>query len=273
MALMMGMMLTANVGAAADETAVLRFNKIRQQTFLIEWGKTRLLIDPWFGKVPARGVLLAPPPALDARAVGRLDLILVSGDAPLNSSELRRLRAQAAYCLVPDESTARTLRHAGYRRVRIVRPGDKVRVLGLTVRVSPASTTTCSDCVGFHIQGRGRSLWHSGPVGPLAVDSAPGRFAQNNPAEVVLTPVSVVGDALSIRTAEPDARLLGELSRARFIIAHSNDIQLTAPFAWMIDALTEAPAHDDNVAYTARLVPVQNGAWYRVARPKRLLEQ
>lgn len=257
-------------GRAAAElegpTDALRFLKVRHATFLFDLGELRVVTDPWLRRAPLGPLVLdAPEPALGADQLSQARLLLVTstGWDRFDPYTLRALPTRELYCLVPDEDAARALRSAGYHRVRVTRAGDRWTVLGARVEVSPAG----DGAVGYRLTRGGRSLWNTGPLAPLDVDDAPGRWIRSRPTEVVVTgydpgPGARLGTALGMA----DAVLLGRLARARFVVPAGDDVLPSSGIRAAIGMFLPDDAPPAPTMRAPRVVDAERGRWYRVAR-------
>lgn len=255
----------AALPSAASEGGVLRFVRIRHRTVLVEIEGRRVLVDPCFEHAfGAPGLWQAPPPAFDAGAVGDLDLLVVTGSEPgaFSAASTRELRDRAVPCLVPDERVAKTLRHQGFRRVRVVAGGDALHVGGIDVRVSPSATLGAAPGVGVHLARGGRTMWFAGAPPPIDVDGRAVAFARANAAEVVaVCALGLSFGGMPLTLDADDALLLARLARARHLVPLHLDATPTGIGALV---LSQARAVQGPAPGGPRLVVVPAGTWCRV---------
>lgn len=251
---------------AGAKPGALRVLKVRGASLLIELAGVRVAVNPRFSTPPLPGVLFeAVPPALEPADVGRLDVVLVTDRWLYDARVLAELDLEDASCLVPDEGTAKRFRHAGAKKVRVVRAGDVVTTQGTRIEVSPTGADL--DRVGFHLSRAGRTVWHAGHPPPLDVDALAGRFAKGHRAELVVVPGDEVWSRPGLVSGVADARLLAELSQARFFLTHDEDARPTAALAFAVETLFAAPRPREVQRSRARFVHAEPGVWYRIARP------
>lgn len=255
----------------------LRVLKVRHATFLLDLDGARVLLDPWFSAPPGPVLFTsAPEAALSVLEVGRPHLLLVTSGSwdRFDPRSLHELPSRSAFCLVPDEPTAKALRNLGFRRVRQVRAGDQLRVRGVDVDVGPARDDWRGPAVSYRLERAGRSVWHTGSLVPLDVDDRPGRWAREHPSEVVLGgfdegPGAALADALG----RDDAYLLARLARARYLMPQGDEVRPASPWAALLTLWTGALGSDEGtprvpgVVGGPRVVLAERGLWYRVARP------
>lgn len=256
----------APVEAAAGPVPELRFLRVRHRTMLVEVGGRRALVDPCFAPALGAGILWsAGPPALEPEEAGDVDLLLVSAREPgsFDAGATGRLRGRDASCFVPDERTATLLRHQGFRRVRVVVPGDVFESRGVVVRVSPSASVFGVAAVGFHLSRQGRTSWHAGSPPPLDVAADAARFAREHPAELVALSAAGLTVASAPRTLDrEDALLLAGLSRARYAVLLDDDAGPSAAGRLILQARPgnrQAPP-----GVKLRIVVVEPGRWVRL---------
>jgi len=261
-------------GASAREGRVsLRLMKLRHSMFLLELGDRRALVDPCFSRGLGFGpVLDVAPPALPAERVGRYDLLLVtSGRADqFSARSLKELPGRSAWCLVPDETVARKLRHAGYRRVRVVAGGDRLEVAGLQVEVAPSvDALTGRAAVGYRLARGPRSIFHAGTPPPLDLAADLVRWARQHPTEVALCPWDAwtLADGRRVTMGSLDAQLLAALLRARTVVATCDDARPSLVGGLLATRVPGAPRSE--LADGPRVVVAEPGVWYRVAAQRR----
>lgn len=255
----------ARAAGEAEANDTLRFVRVRHRTLLLEIGGRRILVDPCFEPgLGAPGLFTAPPPAFSAEATGSLDLLLVTGGEPgaFSAASTRALRGRDVRCLVPEERIARVLRFQGYRRVRVVVPGDRFVVAGVEVRVSPSSSLGMGPGVGYWLSRAGRTFWCAGAPPPVDVDGRAPSFARDHEAEVVAAcalGLSVGGRPLTLDA--DDALLLAGLARARWVAMLQHDAAPVGLGA-LLFGQTRPVRHP--AAAGPRVVVAPAGTWCRV---------
>jgi L-ascorbate metabolism protein UlaG (beta-lactamase superfamily) len=169
-------------------------------TVVIEVDGTRLLTDPVLG---CRVWHLRREVAVDPRALGRLDGILVSHAHfdHLDHASLHRLDHSVP--VVVPQGVGRTLRRWGFERVSEVAAGDELPLGALALRAVPAE----------HESGRWPLAAKSAALGYLATGSTSVYFAGDTdlfpgmesiaPMEVALLPVSGWGSRLPAGHLDP----------------------------------------------------------------------
>jgi hypothetical protein len=159
--------VVASVAQRAHADTPLRHRRVGDGA-VIEVRATRVWVDADTG---------AAAPA----NIGDVDVVCVCAAARRMKS-LAAAVANDARVLVPDESTARRARHAGFLAVRVVAAGDVVAVGDVVITASPAR-----GALGFHVQSAGHAVWVTGPIAPLDVDAGPAAFAKDHRAAVVIS--------------------------------------------------------------------------------------
>lgn len=245
--------------------------------FLLELNQRRILIDPWFSRGAGAPLFAhAPSSPLMPEDIGRLDLILVttSSHVTLDSKAVRRLRDKKAYVLVPDEEAAKVFRNAGYRRVRVVRPGDQWMVAGLQIDVSPAHTVNFGrNHVGFRVEAGGRSVWHTGRLSTLDSPATVRTFGRRFPSDILIAPFETVSGPVSrlygmYGLSHAEVQFLARLTKARAVVPHQDDY---GPSWWIQRFLEESnqmtpllPAH---TASYPRIIKPDRGRWHAFLGP------
>jgi L-ascorbate 6-phosphate lactonase len=139
-----------------------------QSGFLLETGRSRLLIDPWLSPNPRR--LIDVPALVDV--ADRVDAVLVTHEHPdhLDLPFLRALGAASprASVVLPGEIAGIADGIAG---VRPVHPGDRIGLADVTVEVVPAWHAVSADqgysdgggrFVGYLVTLGGYAVYHAG---------------------------------------------------------------------------------------------------------------
>lgn len=253
----------------------LRVMRVRHRTTLVELGATdgeersgrrRILLDPCFAAGLGAGIVFrAGEPALIPEEAGEVDLLLVGAHEPgaFSAESTARLRGRQASCLVADERTAATLRHQGYRRVRVVVPGDVFTTRDVVVRVSPSRGMLGGPAVGFHLERGARTFWHVGAPAPLDVDDGAVTFARAQRAEVMSAcawGLALAG--LPLTLDREDALILAGLCRARYALLLDDDAT-PGPIGGLV--LTSRPgARRPPPGVRVKVIVVEPGRWYRV---------
>jgi hypothetical protein len=250
--------------AAAPSPTPLRFFRVRGRTLLVDIGGRRALIDPCFAADLGASILYSAPPASFAPdEIGDVDLLLVSAREPGAFDGTASLHDKTAYCFVPDEETARVLRHQGFRRVRVVVPGDVFTTRGVTVRMSPSRALFGGAAIGFHLERAGRTFWHLGAPPPLDVDDGSARFAESNAAEVVSACALGLSFGGERRTLDrEDALLLAGLARARYALLLDDDIAVSVAGGLVVKS--EPGTRRPPAGVQVRPLVVEDGRWVRV---------
>ncbi len=257
-------------GAAGDddESTPLRILRVRHRTTLVDIGGARALFDPCFTAGLGAGVLFrAGEPALAPEDAGEVDLLLVGAHEPgaFSGESTARLRGRAASCFVADERTATVLRHQGYKRVRVVVPGDVFETRNVIVRVSPSRGVFGNQHgVGFLLERGGRTFWHAGAPPPLDVADGAVLFARAHRAEVMTAcawGLSVAGAPLTLD--REDALILAGLCRARYALLLDDDAGPNAIGGLVLSSRPGSRKPPPGVR--VKVVVVEPGRWYRVA--------
>lgn len=264
--------------AKGPPVSSLRLMRVRHRTTIVELGapdgdersgRRRVLLDPCFTAGLGAGVLFrADAPALVAEEAGEVDLLLVTAHEPgaFSGESTERLRGRSASCFVADERTAATLRHQGYRRVRVVVPGDVFTTRDVVVRVSPSRGLLGGPAVGFHVERGGRRFWHAGAPPPLDVADGAVTFARAQPAEVMTAcawGLSLAGAPLTLD--RQDALILAGLCRARYALLLDDDAA-PGPIGGLVLAARPGSRRPPP-GVRVKVVVVEPGRWYRVAPP------
>lgn len=260
--------VSASGAESEDESTLLRILRVRHRTTLVDIGGARALIDPCFTAGLGAGALFtAGEPALAPEEAGEVDLLLVGAHEPgaFSGESTARLRGRSASCFVADARTATVLRHQGYKRVRVVVPGDVFATRDVTVRVSPSRGVFGSNNgVGFLLERGGRTFWHAGAPPPLDVADGAVLFARAHRAEVMTAcawGLSVAGAPLTLD--REDALILAGLCRARYAILLDDD---AGPNSLGGLVLTSRPgSRKPPPGVRVKVVVVEPGRWYRVA--------
>ena len=259
-----GVSLLAAPVALAHPAGHLRFLKVRHGCFLIDLGGLRVLVDPWFSRPPADGVVWeAPRPALSPQALGRIDVVLVTCEMwdRADIASLLSLHPKRAFCFTGAPQVAKRLRQVGFRRVREVRAGDVFSVRGLVVEVSAgADRRAGAPSVGYRLRASDRQVWITGALAPLDVDDRPFEWIRGRPCEVVFGAV----DRMALGPAGmriDDALLLARLAHARFLVPALDGLTWVRPLnRWL-----GAPAHAGPMrAGRVLRVDAELGVWNRV---------
>jgi L-ascorbate metabolism protein UlaG (beta-lactamase superfamily) len=254
--------------AASPGPGALRLLKLRHATFLVDIGGVRALIDPTFVRDLGLGPFLnAPAPALLPAQVGAVDLLLVTSGRSdhFAARGLGPIARARPYALVPDDVVAKRLRHLGMRRVRVVEPGDTFTVRGVDVEITPARDLLSGrPAFGYRLRRRGRTLWHTGPLPPIDLFGDAAEFARTHPTEVLLAAAdgTRLGASFRVSMGAEDARLLGEVAGARYVVPAQDGFK-PAGLGHLLLKRVESGA----APVRAKLTPVEDGRWVRVARP------
>ena len=256
----------------------VRLRKIRHTGFLLEMGGQRVAIDPWVSRLPGVGVWSQAKPALvDANAMGDVDVLCLSGGgAPqVDAAVLQSLRhRERVACLVPDDDVAKRLRQWGYRKVRVVQPGDVVGVRSLDVTISPGGTRFADRQIGFHFKARqktpsasGLQVWHMGAPTSFDDDNAVARFARQVTADLVLAHLSPFGRGGWTQTLPPDdALLLAHAAHARWVVPQGDALSPTWPTSWVLPSPPPPTALPPGVS-PLRLVNLDDSGWVQFSLP------
>jgi L-ascorbate metabolism protein UlaG (beta-lactamase superfamily) len=232
----------------------------------VDLGGRRVLVDPCFAEDLGASVLYrAARASIEPEETGDVDVICVSAHEPgaFDGASTRRLRGRSASCFVADEATAKILRFQGYKRVRVVVPGDVFETRDVTVRMSPSGALLAGAAVGFHVARGGRALWHAGSPPPLDVSAASAQFARENPADVVAVSALGLSFAGAQRTVDrEDALLLAALARARYAVFLDDDVGLSALGGLVLKS--EPGRRRPPPGARVRPIVVEEGRWYRV---------
>ena len=134
---------------------------VGHSTHLLCIGGLRLLTDPWFYD-PAFGALAHElPPAVLARDVGRLDVILVTHDHA-DHADARAMDEmdKRALVIVATDALAARARNLGYREVLVLAPWEAHRVEDVTITAVPGLHDIYE--IGYVVQGGGTSVYFAG---------------------------------------------------------------------------------------------------------------
>jgi L-ascorbate metabolism protein UlaG (beta-lactamase superfamily) len=134
---------------------------VGHSTHMLCIGGLRLLTDPWFYD-PAFGALAHEvPPAVLARDVGRLDVILVTHDHAdhADARAMDEMDKRALVVVATDALAART-KNLGYREVVVLAPWEALTVKGVTITAVPGLHDIYE--IGFVVQGGGTSVYFAG---------------------------------------------------------------------------------------------------------------
>ena len=121
----------------------------------------RLLTDPWFYD-PAFGALKHEiPPAVLARDVGRLDVILITHDHAdhADARAMDEMDKRASVVVATNELAAR-MRGLGYREVLVLAPWEVHTIEGVTITAVPGLHDIYE--IGYVVQGGGTSVYFAG---------------------------------------------------------------------------------------------------------------
>jgi L-ascorbate metabolism protein UlaG (beta-lactamase superfamily) len=121
----------------------------------------RLLTDPWFYD-PAFGALKHEiPPAVLARDVGRLDVILVTHDHAdhADARAMDEMDKRACVVVATNELAAR-MRGLGYREVLVLAPWEVHTIKDVTITAVPGLHDIYE--IGYVVQGGGTSVYFAG---------------------------------------------------------------------------------------------------------------
>lgn len=264
---------------------------LRHASILVEIADRRVLIDPWLTGGPGGGLVIdtgeVDPTLVDR--VGRIDLLLLTSSTfdRLDPSTLRALEDKRAFCLVPDERAAKTLRRAGFRRVRVVRVDatEEVRDMRITPFVCRADGLLPRS-LGFHVAIGDRSFLVAGAVPPIVVDDEVARSARALPAELAFLPrPDDVLTRIDPQASDDDLVLVARLARARAVVPVASSVRpgpLMAPISAFISGRPERLTIEDDDDQRApgprakgpRVVHADPWVWYRLpvaitSRPRR----
>ena len=214
----------------------------------------------------------APPAARAADELGPLDVVCISSGEPtaFDPRTLDALDARFASILVGDDDTARRVRQRGWRRVRVVQPGDAVDVAGLRIIASPGRGLT-GPAVGFVVGAGGVAggprLWHTGSLPPLEVDARAAIFANDHRVDVVLG----CAWGLRARTGGPplladldDVIALARLAHAKVLLPIATDAATVGLFSLVWERETVISDVDVDVSRGLRVERPVNGTWYKL---------
>ncbi len=148
---------------AAGTTGVARASIVHvgHSTHLLCVGGLRLLTDPWFYD-PAFGALEHElPPAVLARDVGRLDVILVTHDHAdhADARAMDEMDKRALVIVATSELAAR-VRNLGYREVIVLAPWEERAMGGVTITAVPGLHDIYE--IGYVVRGGGVSVYFAG---------------------------------------------------------------------------------------------------------------
>lgn len=234
----------------------------------------RVLFDPSLSpSFSAPGVFSAPPAARDADALGPVDVVCISSGevTALDVRTLDALSLRGASVFVGDDDTARRVRQRGLRRVRVLRPGQPVDVVGLRIEASPARGLV-GEAIGFTVHGPGTpGLWHTGPLPPLEVDARAASFASAHPVDVVLG----CAWGLTTRAGGPplaadldDVAALARIARAHVLLPIGADADVAGVFRLGLErpvptsTTTPSTPSAPTTTTTLRIERPVRGTWY-----------
>ena len=250
----------------------LRVMKLRHSTFLLDVNDRRILIDPWFSRGAGVPIFAqAPQSPLLPEEIGRLDIMLVTASGPLTLDPrgIRQLYGQNTYCFVPDETAAKILRTRGYRRVRIVQPGDQWNILGIRVDVSHGRKGALGRAhVGYRLEADGKSIWHTGSLSSLKESAEVVAFARRFQTDILLAPYAHADEKRAQLygmswLSQSDIDFLMRTARARAVMAHQNDYRPLPWLEWVIrHAQPENTSPPGSIAPDPRFIHPDRGRWY-----------
>ncbi|GAC1546549.1 MAG: MBL fold metallo-hydrolase [Polyangiales bacterium] len=203
-------------------------------------GGLRLLTDPWFYD-PAFGALAHEvPPAVLARDVGRLDVILVTHDHA-DHADMRAMDEmdKRALVIVATEHLAVRTRSLGYREVIVLAPWEAVAVKDVTITAVPGLHDIYE--IGFVVQGGGTSVYFAGDSRlHAALPAIAERFA---PEVSILScdGTRLTGGDLHVMTPE-DAVSAARTLRSRLVLPSHAEAVFCDPLAAHVLASTVARA-------------------------------
>lgn len=134
---------------------------VGHSTHMLCIGGLRLLTDPWFYD-PAFGALAHElPPAVLARDIGRLDVILVTHDHA-DHADARAMDEmdKRSLVIVATDALAARARNLGYREVLVLAPWEAHRLGEVTITAVPGLHDIYE--IGFVVQGGGTSVYFAG---------------------------------------------------------------------------------------------------------------
>ncbi|MDB5220182.1 MAG: hypothetical protein JWO86_8109 [Myxococcaceae bacterium] len=134
---------------------------VGHSTHLLCIAGLRLLTDPWFYD-PAFGALEHEvPPAVVARDVGRLDVILITHDHAdhADARAMDEMDKRASVVVATNDLRAR-VRNLGYREVLVLAPWETHTVKDVTITAVPGLHDIYE--IGYVVQGGGTSVYFAG---------------------------------------------------------------------------------------------------------------
>jgi L-ascorbate metabolism protein UlaG (beta-lactamase superfamily) len=147
--------------AGATGVAGASIVHVGHSTHLLCIAGLRLLTDPWFYD-PAFGALKHElPPAVLARDVGRLDVILITHDHA-DHADARAMDEmdKRASVIVATSDLAGRIRNLGYREVLVLAPWEAHTVRDVTITAVPGLHDIYE--IGYVVQGGGTSVYFAG---------------------------------------------------------------------------------------------------------------